>query len=520
VTHVTLALLLGLAQHVHHDGATAHRPVALLPGMGSYTLLIQASSPEAQKYFDQGLMLLYGFNRFEAFRSFEKASQLDPSNSWPKIGLALSKAPFINMDMDGDVDMAFYCRTLDGLKHPWAAALRSRCPAGDDQAYIRAMKALAAANPDDLDVQTLYAEALMIPTRWKWFDKEYRPAPGIEEAIEVLERVLRRDPNHPGANHYYIHAVESSSTPEYAIPAAQRLMGIVPGAGHLVHMPGHIWLATGDYEMSAAVNERAVEVDRDYLDRTNVRDSSYYGYYLHNLHFIAASRMMQGRKGDALKAARELTQAIGPMAQAMPDMVDSFVPYEWLMLARFGEWNAVMAIADPGETLPASRAMWRYVRTLALLAMGRDATAERKLFEAAKAKIPASSMWQGSPSMQVAELAGHILDARMSKDVDQRLTHWRAAVALQDGLAYMEPPPWPVPVRESLAAELIRARRAADAEEVLRLALRRQPRDGRLLFLLKEALRAQKKIAAADSVDREFQQAWRRADTALTIDAL
>src|SRR6266568_1964051 len=291
----------GTAIGQHHDPGKP--PVTLYKGLGNWKHPIATRSEEAQKYFDQGLALLYGFNRYEALRSFRKARELDANAAMTYWGEAMSTGPYINMGVEGDGDLdskAACAAAAEGLKikgtpareRGYLEAAATRCPEYRPEAYIAAMKALAERYPDDLDAATLYAESLMVPVRWHWYGSDGKAAPGVAEAERTLEQVLRRWPSHPGANHYYIHAVESSPTPERAIPSAQRLMGIVPSAGHLVHMPGHIWLILGDYEMAAAVNERAGAVDREYFAATGVM-GAYNMYYAHNLHFIAYARSMQ-----------------------------------------------------------------------------------------------------------------------------------------------------------------------------------------------------------------------------------
>ena len=303
---MAIALFAGVAWSQHqHAGPPEEKPVALYPGLGVWKHPIATRNPEAQKFFDQGLVLLYGFNRPESVRSFQKALELDPHAAMAQWGLAMALGPYVNMDGDPSVKLKESCDAVDaGLKtdgltesdRAWLAAAKTRCPDySDPSKYIAAMRALAARFPDDPDAQTLLAEALMLPVRWHWYSFDGKPAAGVEEAEHVLETVLRRFPDHPGANHYYIHAVESSRTPERAIPSAQRLMGIVPAAGHIVHMPGHIWLATGEYQFAVDVNERAVEADREYFAQTGMM-STYYLYYLHNIDFIVYARTMQGRR--------------------------------------------------------------------------------------------------------------------------------------------------------------------------------------------------------------------------------
>src|ERR1035441_4295300 len=267
-------------------------PVALYKGLGAWHHPIAARNPEVQKYFDQGL--------------------------------AMATGPYINMgtEGDGDLDSKAACRAVEaGLKIPDTAprerayleAAATRCPEYKPDVYVAAMKSLAKRYPDDLAAATFYAESLMVPVRWHWYSHDGEPAAGVLEAERVLEQVLRRWPEHPGANHYYIHAVESSPTPERAVPSAQRLMGVVPWAGHMVHMPAHIWLVLGEYELAASVNERAAQVDREYFAQSHVM-GAYNMYYVHNLHFVTYARSMQGHRTETVQAAREMAEAILPAA--------------------------------------------------------------------------------------------------------------------------------------------------------------------------------------------------------------
>jgi len=512
----------------------AETPVILYPGMGAWHHAIGTRNAEAQKFFDQGLSLLYGFNRYEALRSFHKVAELDSQAAMAYWGIAMALGPHVNMDGDGDVDLKAGCEALEtGLRlsgvaegeRAYLEAAATRCPAYDPAKYIAAMKALAGRFQDDLDAQTLYAESLMIPIRWKWYAADGTPAAGELEAEHALEGVLRRWPTHAGANHFYIHAVESSKTPERAVPSAQRLMAIVPAAGHLVHMPGHIWLVLGDWETAASVNERAAELDRRYFAASNVSTSAYGGYYLHNLHFILYSRLMQGRRAESLRAAEDVGNGIAPMLKAMPAMAAMMQPFgSWPLFTqvRLGEWATVLKLPRPDDKLTIALAMWHYARALALVARADRAAAveEQRGFEEARAKVPADSSWGNNRSADVLAMAGEILAARVADSPALAVPHWERAVAMQDALVYDEPPAWYYPVRESLGAALLRAGRAADAEAAFREGIARVPRNGRMLFGLMESLRAQGKNDAAELVRREFDAAWQKADVKLTIDTL
>ena len=521
--------LAAFAQH-QHAGVPTERPVALYPGLGIWKHPIATRSAEAQQFFDQGMVLVYGFNRYEALRSFRKVLELDPGATMAYWGIAMSLGPYLNMDMDPEVNLKGSCEAADaGLKvaradtpeRAWLEAVAARCPDFTDPGkYIRAMHGLAARFPDDPDAQTWYAEALMVPTRWHWF-KDGKPAEGIEEAESVLESILRRFPDNPGANHFYIHLVESSPVPERAISSAQRLMGIVPAAGHMVHMPGHIWLALGDYEAAVDVNERAAQVDREYFKKTGVM-SAYYAYYLHNLQFILYARSMQGRAADTRKAAAEVDSAVQPMAATMPDMADAFVVLVAMAQMRIGDWDALLAKPQPKSVSPLTQAMWHYARAMALSAKGhgKDAAPEQREFEKLRAPLDRNLPWDTNKVGDVMDLASAVLEAKLEGDESSAVSKWRHAAELQDGLVYGEPPAWYYPVRESLGAALLRAGDAAGAEAVFREGLRRSPKNGRMLFGLLESLKAQKKQEAAAWVEREFKAAWKGADMQLRLSDL
>jgi len=520
-----------VAQHQHPSTPAGEKPVALLPGLGIWKHPIATHNPEAQKFFDQGLVMVYGFNRPEALRSFRKVLELDPHAAMAKWGIAMALGPYMNMESDPDIHMKESCEaTAAGLKmtgvsamdRDWLEAAAARCPDfADPHKYVAAMRALAARYPDDPDAQTLFAESLMLLARWHWYSADGKPAEGIEEAEHVLELVMRRFPNHPGANHYYIHAVESSPTPERAVPSSQRLMGIVPAAGHIVHMPAHIWLVLGDYETAAGVNERAAQVDREYFEKTGVM-SSYYAYYLHNLDFIVYARSMQGRVAETNKAIAEMEQAAAPMAQMMPEMAGVFDAVATFSKMRLCAWNELLAAAQPKADLPLVQGVWRYSRAVAFAMKGRldEARTEQKKFQEQRAKMDRKGPWGNNSTGDVMDLAAAIVEARTQSSPAAAVPVWRHAVEIQDALIYDEPPAWYYPVRESLGAALLLSGDAAAAENVFREGARRGPNNGRMLFGLLESLKAQHKTDAAAWVERELEAAWKGADLKLRLQDL
>jgi tetratricopeptide (TPR) repeat protein len=523
-----LGLLFFSSAFAAHQHPSAEKPVTLYPGLGTWHHRIATRDPEAQKFFDQGLVLVYGFNRPEALRSFRKAAELDPNSAMPYWGMSMALGPYINMDIDPAVQLKDSCaavekglslKSISEIERAWLNAAKARCPDfSDPSRYIQAMRELAKQYPDDPDAQTSYAEALMVPVRWHWYTLDGKPAEGVSEAERVLESVLRRFPYHPGANHLYIHAVESSPTPERAIPSSQRLMGIVPASGHLVHMPGHIWLILGDFNNAVAVNERAAEVDRQYFAQTGVM-GSYYMYYLHNLQFILYARSMQGRVADTKKAAQQISNAAAAVAQSMPEMAEIFSSFGTMAHLRVHEWDEVLRCPAPKSKSPVSMALWHHARAMAFAGKAQfsDAEQQQAAFEKFRKTLDRSIPWSTNKTGDVMDLASVVLEARMQTSPALAVPKWKQAVGMQDQLAYDEPPAWYYPLRESLGASLLLAGDAPAAEAVFREGLRRSPNNGRMLFGLLESLKAQGKTDQAAWAEQEFKTAWNGADIQLRL---
>lgn len=522
-----LSFLLAVAGF--SPAAAGENPVVLLKGLGAWGHPISATNLETQRFFDQGLNLAYGFNRYEALRSFRKAAELDPDSVMAYWGMALAQGPYFNMDGDPSFDLKGACAAVDnGLKiagapeheRAYLKAAATWCIEFHPKAYIDAMRDLSRAYPDDPDALTIYAESLLIPSRWHWYSADGTPAEGVREAERVLEEVLRRWPQHPGANHYYIHAVESSQTPQRAVPSAQRLMGIMPAAGHIVHMPGHIWLVLGEWQTAVDANERAVAVDREYFRKTNVTGGSYEPYYFHNLDFILYARSMQGRKSEAMHAIDELDDAVAPMAASMPEMADRFSAIPMLALARYHEWDRILKLPEPVAALKSSRSLRHYVRCLAFAARHDSAAAEAEFaaFEKSREQISEDASWGQNRARNVFACASRVLAARLASSPSEAVSHWQQAVEMQDRFTYDEPPAWYYPLRESLGAALLRAGDPAKAESVFREGVRRTPHDGWMLFGLLESLKAQKKQQDAYWVKRELDAAWAKSDVVLRLE--
>jgi tetratricopeptide (TPR) repeat protein len=534
-----LALSIGIsANAAAQSGGTAQ----LLPGMGSYSYPIRTSSPEAQKYFDQGLALLYNFNHAEAERSFLKASELDPKAAMPWWGVGIALGLNYNRDvakLEGERLQRAYDATQKAIAlsrggSPIEAALAdalatrySLDPAADVDAlnrkYREAMADVHRKFPDDPEVATMYADALMNLRPWELWTPDGKPQADTLELVAVLEGVLRRYPNHPGANHYYVHSVEASPAPERALASASRLETLVPGAGHLVHMPTHIYIHTGDFDRIAALNAKAAEADEHYIGIANPEGVYPFMYYGHNLHFVMVGHLLTGRYDDSLAAAKKMADLAGPHVSEMAPMAEWVMSLPTLTHVRFQKWDAILSTPRPPESQALTTAFDAYARALALQMTGKkaEAAAEAASFEAARAKVKDEMLvasFNNGPT--VLAMLSHLLKGQLAGSADEAIPHLQAAVAAQDAFHYDEPAPIPWSVRETLGAVLLDAGRAPEAEQVFRADLAKNPRSGRSLFGLMTSLTMQHRDAEAALVKREFEQAWRLSTSPLTVAAL
>ena len=513
------------------------RPV-LYDTLGTYSYRITTASSEAQRWFDQGLRLVYGFNHYEARKAFREALRLDPGCAMCSWGVAMTEGSNYNSPTDADREKAALAAVQQAEKLGAGATPAERAliqalarrhsadPAAKredlDRAYADAMREVTRQFPDDLDAATLFADAMMNRRPWKLWNPDGTPEPGTEELVQTLEGVLAKNPDHPGAIHLYIHAVEASREPGRAEAAADRLARLMPGAGHMVHMPSHIYWRVGRYADAVAVNASAVQADQVYF-KTAQPSQIYRGlYYPHNIDFIWHSASMQGRSGETLRAALAFAAVASPeMIQQMPDM-ETAPAAPIVALVRFGRWNDVLGLAPPPAAWPYTRGIWHYARGLAFNANGQAAEARRELgeLETILNNVPPDRslafFFKTKSMLQLAAnvLAGEI--AATTGDTASAARLLQAAVAEQDTHWFTEPPPWYFPVRQALGAVLLQAGRAADAERVYREDLARNPNNGWSLFGLAQSLRAQGKTAEAATVDRQFGRAWAQADVTLT----
>ncbi|MCU1382623.1 MAG: repeat-containing protein [Acidobacteria bacterium] len=538
---LALVLLLTLAttEAQQHDGhaPAVEQPVTLLPGLGRLHHPIATGSAEAQRFFDQGLTLVYGFNHDEAVRAFRRAAELDPASPMPHWGIALALGPNINLDVDRDREQAAYDAVQRARQRAAAAPAAERAyvdalaerysndPKADLKKlaarYMEAMRALVATYPDDLDAATLYAESLMDLNPWLLWAPDGTPAAGTDAIVATLESVLRRDPMHVGANHYYIHAVEASRAPGRALNSAQRLETLVPAAGHLVHMPAHIYMRTGNFTAAASSNAKAAEVDREYIKRRGAEGVYPSMYYNHNLDFLASAAMMSGQFKEAKQAADLVVANTTPMIAQMA-MLEPFAAKTLFVLLRFARWDEVMALPAPDPAHRLLTTLFHFGRGVAQAARGHAAAAgqERAAYVEARQAIAPESDWGYNKARDMLKVCDAALDgwiARAAGDDQGAVAAWRRAVAAEDALNYDEPPDWFYPARESLGAALLRANRAADAAQVFTDDLVRNPKNGRSLFGLWQAQLAAKNPAAT-ATRRRFKDAWRHADAGLRLE--
>jgi tetratricopeptide (TPR) repeat protein len=501
-------------------------------GLGSITYKITTANERAQAYFDQGLRLAYAFNHGEAQRAFRMAQKLDPDCAMCFWGEALVLGPNINLPMQGDaIAPAFAAaqkaKALAAKASPREQALigalavrygsdpkAARAPF--DAAYAAEMAKVAAQFPDDDAIATLYAEAVMDLSPWDyWKPGGHEPNPQSAPIVPTLERVLARNPDHPGAIHFYIHAVEASDRPQRAEPYADRLRGAIPGAGHLVHMPSHIYYRVGRYLDALEDNKTAVKVDEKYLADTNAPMGVYrLGYYPHNVHFVMVSAQMAGDGQTVIAAAEKLRELIPDEAARGIAMVQPIKAAPYFAHALFSSPETIIALPDPGDTIPYVKAMWLYAQGVALVARrdfaGAEAAADAigTLEHTADFKLLKDS---GIPAQEVLRIARTLILARIAQfkgDPSTAIVQFEQAAALQDALPYTEPPYWYYPIRQSLAAALLQAGRFDEAEQQFRRALARAPANAWSYFGLAELYKARGNTAAANEAETDLARTW------------
>jgi tetratricopeptide (TPR) repeat protein len=536
------AAVAAAQEHAGHEQA-ADRPVTIMTGLGDLHHPVSTRNAQAQEFFDQGLRLIYAFNHDEAARSFQKTTELDPKLAIAYWGIAEAVGPNYNDPASADrfkkaheaIQMAVdLSGNASGAERGYIFALAKRFPA-DPKADLRraaedyhdAMREVVKNNPDDLDAATLFAESGMNLHPWGLWRKDGTPEEGTEEIVATLESVIKRDPNHLGALHYYIHTVEASNSPERALAGANRLAALAPGAGHIVHMPAHVYIRTGDYAAAVKTNQEAAAVDRAYIEKTGVQGIYPMMYYSHNLHFIAMCSAMTGNYAEAYKAADMLASHVGPAVKDMPPL-EGFMTIPMAVNVRFHKWDAILAMKEPDANMKAAVGFWHFSRGMALAGKGRigEAEAEYKIVAEAEKATPPDVIFQmpiNNKTKDILKIAENVLGAQVAlarKDNAGAMTMLREAVAVQDTLKYDEPQDWFYPVRESLGGVLLMSGDAKGAEQVFRDDLSRNLRNPRSLFGLHQALRAQDRNSDAWFVEQEFRKAWKGGAEELKVEDL
>jgi tetratricopeptide (TPR) repeat protein len=539
---VRLLLAVSLLALASRAGAqpTPDRQAPLLDGIGPLHFPITTNNPLAQRYFDQALTLAYAFNHAEAKRSFEEAARLDPNCAICYWGIALVLGPNINAPMDPAASPEAYTNVQRAREKAGLASERERAyiealaarytaeapadRAALDAAYKEAMRTVAARYPDDLDAATLYAESMMDTTPWNYWENDGAPGPITGEILATLERVLKHMPDHPGANHLYIHAVEKAR-PELGERSADRLRQLVPVAGHLVHMPAHIYIRIGRYTDAAEANRLAIEADNSYVAQCQAQGIYPLAYLPHNHHFLWAATTLEGKSAEALAASRGLVGHTDHTLMHEPawGTLQHYYVTPMLALVRFGRWDEILAEPMPSDDLPYPRAVWAYGHAMAHLRQGRPDDAATSLdvlrSYSAHPSVQDVAAWGLNGAGSILAIAEQIVLGELAAargEYALAVEHLEKGVALEDALVYNEPADWHQPVRQILGAVLMEAGSFADAERVYRDDLERYPRNGWSLFGLHASLKAQGRDADASLVRLQFERAWAEADITLT----
>lgn len=510
-----------------------------LQNLGNHKFPVTTDSARAQLFINQGLMLSYGFNHAEAARSFQEAARLDPECAMAYWGMALVMGPNINMPMPPENELQAYemiqkaialKKNVSKREHAYIDALAKRYSGEDnpnrvglDFAYVKAMGELRDRYPDDLDAATLYAESVMDLRPWDYWTRDLKPYTETVEIINVVQSVLAINPNHPGAIHLYIHVVELAR-PELAEDGAERLRKLSPGAGHLVHMPSHIFRRVGRYSDASKSNEDAIATDEDYISQCRAQGVYPLAYYPHNIHFLWDSTTMEGRSRVAIDAARKAASSIPADAWREIPILHQFLVAPLFAYTRFGEWDLILSESRPPKESLFWTGAWHYARGLAFTATGKleEATQELESLRKITAENSLTDYrvtFSRNGARKILEIATEVLAGEMAArrgDYDNAIARLHRGVLLEENLIYNEPPDWHVPVRQSLGAVLLEAKRYAEAEAIYWQDLRQNRENGWSLFGLMQSLRAQGKEEQAVMIEKRFRKAWNRADVTLT----
>jgi hypothetical protein len=534
----------GAAQEHHHPpGLPTSESEAGAPplyqNLGSLHHSVTTQSDLAQQYFDQGFRLTYAFNHDEAIKSFKQALTRDSTCAMCYWGIAYALGPNINLPMDTSRVQPAWDAIYNAVRlsisvspkeRAYIDALSKRYSADPtanraslDTAWARAIGRVSRLYPDDDDAATLYAEALMDLRPWKYWTTAGKPqAPSTQEQVRVLEEVIKRNPDHPGACHFYIHAIEASPEARKALPCAQRLGSLMPGAGHLVHMPTHIYIKLGEWALAAEDNEHALHADEEFIAERHPTGVYPMGYYTHNFHVMWYALNMLGRSEEALKAARNIGKNISPEVVKQVPALEYYSPTMLYTLVRFSRWDEILHQAPPAAHLRYTAAIRHYARALAYTARNQpdSAAVERDTLAAIAQSVPSEQMMNLNSAKALLDIAQEHLAGEMAAKqghTDEAVVRLQTAIQGEDGLTYDEPPAWYMPLRQRLGGILLAAGRPVQAEKVYREDLLRRPENGWSLYGLAQSLRAQNKGKAAAQVEERFGEAWKRADVKLAL---
>lgn len=515
---------------------TATEPVApLLETKWDNQMNITATD-KAKVFFNQGLFQLYGFNHAEAERAFKEGIRLDKDCAMCYWGAALALGPNINVPMPENQikDAYLYSQKAmaksKGVTPKEQALIKAltyryqETPPTDrtplDQAFANEMKYVASRYREDLDIATLYAESLMDLMPWNYWEEDESPKPATREIQTLLDYVIEKDSNHPGANHYYIHLAEAVH-PQLAVKSADKLTELAYPSGHLVHMPSHIYIRVGRYNDAAVANETAIEVDEAYIEQCQAQGVYPALYYPHNIHFLWFAAIMEGRSQKAIDAARKLDKKVPYAMAAQVPMIERFKSMPIFTLVKFGKWNEVLKEPKPDNHFVYSQTMWHYARGMAYANKGKLKKARKELDMVQKGQANEALQAVDNPqfpTIGISEIAFNVLSAEIAgkkKQFTKKVDFLKKAVAAQDALIYMEPPFFYYPVRQSLGAALLEAGQVKEAEAIFRADLTDFPDNGWSLFGLQQSLKKQNKIEEAKTIQNAFQKAWSRADITL-----
>jgi len=538
-----LSLLIVSCSESNEDDLAKKAGAPLLNGLGTHSYTISTKNTAAQRYFNQGLVLSFAFNHAESIRSFKAAQRLDPNCAMCYWGEALSRGPNINVTSDGKVVMSdsdrveafkaiekakelMHSASLKEQDYINALSSRYNGKVGTDRnlldrKYAESMEVLSRKYPDDMDAASLFAESLMNTMPWNYWAEDGNPKPDTIKVISSLESVLEKAPDHPLAIHLYIHAVEASSTPGRAEAAADRLGALVPGAGHLVHMPAHIYWRVGRYHDASEANIKAAEVDEEYIAQCNAQGFYPALYYPHNIHFLWAASTMEGRSGLSIESALKVAKYVGPEQIRQFPVVEFFHTIPLLSYVRFGKWEEILSYSAPAPEFKYSLGIYHYARGIALSSLGRreDALKELSYIKPLKDTEEISNLVKaGQPSSQLLEIAENLLQGQIDfkrGDFETSINYFKKAVALQDDLPYTEPPFWYYPTRQSLGKVLIEAGKFKEAEAVFKKDLEDYPRNGWSMFGLYKVLEILGKTEEAKKYKDKFDVIWQLSDIQL-----